>query len=291
MNSFQQVYRQDLITGEQINYSFDVQRYCPLKPPGSGTGYSAPYADNVTMTYDDGSTKTVRATYEGIPEKITDGLGRETTMVHGIENFAGRPVKLTEVIAEEGNSWTYEYTGSGQIKKTTIEPKSGTGSQVWETIYGNSSVCRQPTATIDAEGNQTDIEYSTTHCGILKRTLPADSNGIRPQTRYTWAQKHAWIKNSGGTYSQDPNPVWVMVSEEFCKTTAASGSGCAGGASDEVVTTYEYQNGNSTTGSNVWRVGMAVTADGQTLRTCYGLDEYGRQIFETQPKAGLTTCQ
>jgi YD repeat-containing protein len=36
--------------------------------------------------------------------------------------------------------------------------------------------------------------------------------------------------------------------------------------------------------------GMTVTADGQTLRTCYGYDVNGRKISETQPLANLTAC-
>ncbi len=292
MNSFQQVYRQDLITGETIDYDFDLQRYCPLKPPGSGTQYSQPYFDDVTMTYPDNTTKTVRVTYEGLPLKITDQLGRETVMEHGIENFANREIHLTKVTAEEGNSWSYDYHGTGQVTKTTIKPKTGSGDLVWETTYGGASVCYQPTAQIDAKGNQTDFVYDTTHCGLLKKTLPADDNGVRAETRYTYGQKYAWLKNSGSGYSQAASPVWVLLSEEYCMTSAADANGnCAAGASDEVVTTYEYQIGNASTGSNVFRVGMAVTADGQTLRTCYGLDYFGRQISETQPKAGLTSCQ
>ena len=289
MNAFQQVYRQVLNTGERIDYSFDLQRYCPLRPPGSGR-YSAPYADDVTMTYSDGSTKTVRATYEGLPLKITDGLGHETNMVHGIENFANRPILLTKVIAAEGNSWNYNYHGTGKIKKTTLLPKSGTGGQVWETIYGGPGICYQPTAHFDAEGNRTDLEYSSLHCGILKRTSPPDANGIRPETRYSYVQKHAWVK-SGGGFVQEPSPVWVLASEEYCRTSAAdAGGNCAAGSGDKVVTTYEYQQGNSAKGSNAWMIGMAVSADGQTLRTCYGYDDMGRRISETPPAAGLASC-
>ncbi|MEO0419752.1 MAG: DUF6531 domain-containing protein [Pseudomonadota bacterium] len=291
MNSEQKVYRQDIITGEQITYNFPLSQFCPLDPPGSGTGayQSLPWYDR-TMTLSDGSTRTVRAAYDGIPLKITDALGRQTNMVHGIQNFAGRPVIITKVTAPENNNWNYEYNGIGQVTKTTIKPKSGSGQQVWQTIYGGASVCNQPTAQIDANGNRTDIEYSSTHCGILKQTLPAGADGIRPQTRYTWVQKYAWTKNSSGGFTRAATPVWVMASQEFCRTTAASGSGCAGGSSDEVVTTYEYQAGSSSKGSNVFRIGMAVTSEGETLRTCYRLDELGRPISETQPKANLSTC-
>jgi hypothetical protein len=36
--------------------------------------------------------------------------------------------------------------------------------------------------------------------------------------------------------------------------------------------------------------GVAVTADGQTLRTCYGYDRDGNKISETKPRAGLAVC-
>ena len=289
MNSYQQVYRQDLITGESVQYDFDMQRYCPLKPPGSGSPYSAPTWDDVTMTFSDGSTRMVTASYEGLPLKIRDALNRETTMVHGIFNLANRATKLIEVEAEEGNRWLYEYAGNGLISKTTLKSKNGSDPDlVWETWYGP---CDQPVMQKDARGNVTDIEYSTVHCGVLKQTLPADDNGVRPQTRYSYAQKNAWTK-SGSSFSQVADPVWVLASEEFCRTSAADANGnCAAGASDKVVTTYEYQEGNSSRGSNVWLVGTAITADGTTLRSCISYDEYGRQTSETSPRAGLASCQ
>lgn len=151
--------------------------------------------------------------------------------------------------------------------------------------------CRKPSSITDPNGNVTDIVRSQVHGGVLKRTLPADGSGVRPETRYTYVQKHAWLK-SGSSFVQAATPVWVLASEEYCRTSAADANGnCAAGASDEVVTTYEYQLGNASNGSNVWLVGTAVTADGTTLRSCVGYDDLGRQIFETQPNANLTTCQ
>lgn len=287
MNSNQQVLMQTFIDGQSITYDFAPERFCPLKPPGSGQ-YSAPISSDVTMTFSDGSTKTVTSDYEGFPRKIVDGLGRESVFTPGIQNFANRNTKIVSAHAPEGNRWDFEYYYD-RVSRTTAYPKSGTGSLVSRTVFGT---CGQPVATIDPRGNQTDIVYDANHCGILKKTLPADSAGIRPETRYNWAQRYAWIKNASGSFTQASSPVWVMVSEEMCRTSAADASGnCAAGAGDKVVTSYEYQQGSASKGSNVFRIGQAVTADGQTLRTCYRLDEYGRQISETQPKAGLTSCQ
>jgi hypothetical protein len=37
-------------------------------------------------------------------------------------------------------------------------------------------------------------------------------------------------------------------------------------------------------------IGKSVTADGQTLRTCYSYDRVGKKISETAPRAGLAVC-
>ena len=109
-------------------------------------------------------------------------------------------------------------------------------------------------------------------------------NGTRPQTRYTYVQRNA--RDVNGTALTPP--VWVLASEEYCKTTAASGSGCAGGASDEVVTTYDY--GPTTGPNNLLLRGTVVDPTGLNLRTCYTYDQYGRKISETQPLGTGSTC-
>jgi hypothetical protein len=87
-------------------------------------------------------------------------------------------------------------------------------------------------------------------------------------------------------------PLWLLTSEEHCRTSAADANGnCAAGASDEVVTTYEYSPASPSGPSNIVLMGAAVTSEGETLRTCFRYDVNGRAISETQPKAGLTSCQ
>ena len=58
--------------------------------------------------------------------------------------------------------------------------------------------CNKPNWLRDAKGNQTDFEYDLVHGGVLKETQPADSDGIRPQKRYSYVQRYAWLKNAGG---------------------------------------------------------------------------------------------
>lgn len=107
--------------------------------------------------------------------------------------------------------------------------------------------------------------------------------------RYTYAQRYAWYKNSSGTVVQAATPIWVLTMEKTCRVgaTLADGSGCVI-ANDEVIKTYEY--GPTSGANNLFLRGVAVTADGTTLRTCFGYDMYGNRISETSPKAGLPSC-
>ena len=75
---------------------------------------------------------------------------------------------------------------------------------------------------------------------------------------------------------------WLLNNEKTCRKSATSGNSCSGG--DEIVTQYQYDP------KNLFRIGMAVTADGRTLRTCYQYDKYGNQIGVTEPRADLSTC-
>lgn len=175
-----------------------------------------------------------------------------------------------------------------RLVKVEHHPKPSQGGPVLtETAeYGcTAAPCKaKPTRYTDAEGNQTDYEYDTVHGGILKKTLPADANGVRAETRYTYVQRNA--RDASGTALQPP--VYLLASEEFCRSTAASGTGCAGGATDEVVTTYDY--GPTSGPNNLLLRSTSVTADGQTLTTCYSYDTLGRKISETQPEGAVGGC-
>ena len=121
--------------------------------------------------------------------------------------------------------------------------------------------------------------------------------GVNPAKKYAYAQRYAWLKNAGGTYSQAATPVWLRTEERSCKSSnldLAAGT-CGGGATDLIVTSYDYGPNSSSVGNNLLLRGVAVTAadgDGtvKTFRTCYGYDDQGNKIWETAPKAGLAAC-
>jgi len=87
--------------------------------------------------------------------------------------------------------------------------------------------------------------------------------------------------------TEDPNPIWLLATESYCMTGAASGSGCAL-PNDQVLTTYDY--GPVSGPNNLLVRGKTVTANGQTLRTCYGHDDQGNKIWQTSPNANPSSC-
>lgn len=146
--------------------------------------------------------------------------------------------------------------------------------------------CDKPVNRTDERGNVTDYTYDPAHGGVLTETASA-VNGIRPQTRYVYAQRYAWIKNSSGAFVQATTPIWVLTQKSYCKAGAAAGAGCAV-AGDEVKTAYDY--GPDSGPNNLLLRGTIVDAGGLNLRTCYSYDWRGNKVSETSPRSGLAVC-
>ncbi len=218
----------------------------------------------------------------------------ENGTTYSLDNTTAADLVKT-VQKPEGNSVGYSYDARGNITSETYTPKPNSPLLVtsitanYDTTCTNPVTCNKPNWVLDALNHQTDYKYDPTHGGLLSVTLPADINGIRPQTRYTYIQRYAWFKSASGSVVQAATPIWVLATESFCRTVnvAVSGVGCLP-ASDEVVTTYDY--GPTSGATNLFLHGKAVTADGTTLRTCYSYDVYGNKISETSPNAGLASC-
>jgi YD repeat-containing protein len=164
----------------------------------------------------------------------------------------------------------------------------------------NPRTCNHPITATDANNNVWSYTYAPEHGGMLTETGPLaptrQSGGsitdVRPQKRYEYAQRYAWISNGSGGYMHGPTAIWLMTRERHCIATAASGLSCAGGAPDEVVTDYDY--GPDSGPNNLLLRGVAVTAyvNGAALtrRSCYGYDSAGNRISETLPNANLPSC-
>jgi YD repeat-containing protein len=249
-----------------------------------------PYATEWSSVTKPGNRKSYYEFVRGSPSKSQDELGNTTTM-----EFIGRyPTSLTN---PEGMryEWLYQPNRLAPAGHRVI-PKGGSATSAISTTLAiadtcsNRVTCNLPSSSTDARGNRTDYIYDPVHGGVLSETGPADSNGIRPVKRSSYVQRYAWLKNGAGGYDRASSPIWLLSQVRICRSSATQGNACAAGSDDEVVTSYEYGPDDGSAGNNLLLRGIAVTADGRTLRTCYGYDSLGNRISETKPRAGLAVC-
>lgn len=201
---------------------------------------------------------------------------------------------LQSSVDPSGIQTLYSYDGWVYRNVTEVrrKPNSGPLADIVTTAqysYSNPKLYTKPVWTRDALGNQTDYTYDSTHGGVLTETAPADVNGVRPVKRYVYALRYAWLSNGSGGYAQSPDGIWLLTETRTCRTTATVSNACAGGASDETVTSFDY--GPNAGPSNLLLRGTIVDSAGTlALRTCYSYDQLGNRISETTPRAGLTSC-
>jgi RHS repeat-associated protein len=190
-----------------------------------------------TTTVTDPENRQFVVTYvrkRGNVRSVRDQLNRTTTYAYDTSN------RLTSITFPEGNSVAYEYDGRGNITTQTTYPKPGSGAPTLVVRAGYratcpiGSSCSQPSYIIDANNNRTDYTYY--YSWVESITRPATPDGIRPQTRYSYAWIPRRMLGTNGvmvTEQSVQSPVLTEVSE--CRTQAA----CAGTA-DEVLTTIDY---------------------------------------------------
>lgn len=281
--------------GKTVSYAYGF----PIQP---GSAWE-PYCYNPPCGFEppDDFLNYVYQTTSG-PAEIIDELGRTSTadycdplVMNGMDpHFIHRCAVIKDYTAThpDGSTSRVLFDGYGNVTKVTKNPQPGSALPpiVTEAAYANTNMktLTKPLWVKDANGNVTDYTYDPAHGGVLTETGPA-VNGIRPQKRYSYSQRYAWISNGSGGYIQAATPVWLLTSESFCRSSSWTGSACSV-ANDEVVTTYEY--GPNSGPNNLLLRGTAVTADGETRRTCYTYDSLGRKISETSPKGttSLTSC-
>ncbi len=192
-----------------------------------------------------------------------------------------------DVALPEGNQFKVACDARGNVTSKTLVPKSGPSSsdpvERWAYPAGcpNPKTCNKPSSYQDRRSALTEYDYDPVHGALVRHTLPA-VNGVRPQKRYEYDAKFAYVKNSSGTLEPAATAVFVPTKISECR----KGNTCTGAA--ETVTTFEY--GAENTVNRLLVRGKVVTAGGVTLRTCYTYDRYGNRISETTARAGLSTC-
>lgn len=295
------------LTGQLAEYGMAVKRQDFADGSWTEFGYTSPYGTYTTaagtvsfkvqggLSYDSntGNNFVVPA---GGPDTVIDELGRTTTANYCVTAYnqcVAQQVPLSQT-RPEGDQTLYEYDGLDNITKATFKAKSGSGlaDRVMTAAYTYvGGVQAKPTTIVDARGAQSDFTYDNVHGGVLTETGPAPAVGQpRPQTRYGYVQRYAWIANWSGGYVQAATPIWLLDFKSLCKTSAATGNPSApcAVAGDEVKTTYDY--GPNSGPNNLLLRGIVEDAGGLSLRTCYGYDTQGRRISETKPKANLSSC-
>ncbi len=239
----------------------------------------------------------------GLVQRITAPGGGPNTFIYSGANLWKATYPESNIMQID-RDWNGNATGVADIPKVgsglaTMSSGQSFPEPILGSIRGNCiaaspRLCDKPIDRTDPAGNKTEFTYAPEHGGVLTKKLPAVQVGgtgafINPVVRYEYAQRYAWIKTSTNSFAPMAMPIWVLTAERACRATATVGNACAGGAADETVTAYDYGPTSGSPNNLVLR-GVAVTADGITLRTCYGYDAQGRKISETQPAAGLAVC-
>lgn len=255
---------------------------------------------------------------------VTDPLGHTQILIHesasgslrlalSYQDELGRVTKytvndtqgITRVILPEasysgatptGGYTDYTRDGRNNITTVTVVPKGGGTPSVTQINYPTScsdpKSCNKPTYVIDPNGKQTDYTYDTTgaHGGILTETGPADSAGVRPQTRYTYTKLYPQVLNSAGTLVSSPG-VWRLTKTSSCRTATSANPASCVGTDQETVTEYVYGTNNLLLTKVTVRAGNAnvATAASPTnvwQTTTYTYDYVGNRTSVDGPLPG-----
>ena len=198
----------------------------------------------------------------------------------------------------------FTYDARGNVTETRrISTTPGTPADIvtksfYPSSCSNPKTCNKPTYTLDARGARTDYTYDATHGGVLTQTLPAGSNGVRPQMRFTYTAMAARYRNGSGVIVSGPT-AYRLTSASQC----TSGTSCAGlaeerkttivyGADDALLPTSSTEssgnNAVSTTTSTTYTpVGDVKTIDGPIPGTADTVRHYYDTAFRLTGVIGV----
>ena len=300
-----QVNKQTLADGSVWQFSYWGQ-YTDSRDPNPTSPFDGDYATTVT----DPASKVSHYIFtQTSPNSVTDANSRTTTYKYSgggtdpnIGTLLNEGSMLVEADYPEGNKYKAEFFGPfNALSKQTWAAKPGSGLPDAVATFGyscSSSVstptCAKPINKVDPKGNQTDYTYAT-FGGVTSEMQPAPSSGAaRPLKLYSYVQKSAYVKNSGGSLVSTGVPIWVISTMTQCQTVAGSSTAACDTAAGapRLQTTYQYSS--AVTANNLLARGVEVKdlVTSATRLTCYTYDPIGRKISETSPRgnASITVC-
>jgi RHS repeat-associated protein len=251
-------------SGRTTTYTYSAGALSGIRLPGStsddiSVSYAGTRVSQVTSAIgtwnysyaDSGTTRTTTATGPAsqsltVVSDLTIGRATSSTNAEG-QTTAWRYAqgRVTRVTAPEGNYVQLAYDTRGNVTTTTqvAKPGSGLANIVTTAAYPGSCTnvvtCNRPTSTTDARGFTTNYIWAPTHGGLTSVTAPAPSgSGNRPQTRYSYASRTAWFRNSPTSFAAG-TAVMVPVAVSAC----ASSMSCTGTADESLSTTAYPANG------------------------------------------------
>lgn len=203
---------------------------------------------------------------------VKDELNRTT--LYGSDSAA----RINSVTYPEGNSLDVTYDARGNVIQQTWNPKPGSGEAAitvtanYDTSCLVAVKCNKPNWTRDALNNQTDYVYDPVHGGVVTVTAPADSAGVRPQTRVTYSTRQAYFKNAAGSIGASGQSTYLPTAISQC----LSGASCTGTA-NERKTTIDYGPQVAGTANNLFPVSQTVAAgdNSVSLTTSQTFDAFG----------------
>lgn len=284
--------------GNRIQARYGFPKYPRTLLPG--------YDPNVPYNFSGTGASAVYQLTPG-PISITDQLNHTTTFDYCDPTIAAAvgpnepdrcvTTPLRSYTDPEGIKTDLTYDACTNVTQTKRHPKDG--SPLPDLLITTTFDCLQPNSAhkpkmlTDANGNVTHWSYTSFGAPEWEAQAPPSSGAARPLTLYGYTQRSAYVQDPTGALSPTEVPVWLPATETRCQTVANVGTDrpttptCDPNA-PRMTTSYEY--GADGTADNLLPRGKVVTADGQSLRTCYAYDPKGNKIAETSPRAGLTSC-
>ena len=239
-----------------------------------------------TMTRTDpfGKTLTVYISLAlGRPTAVVNELGFGTNYLY---DTSGR---LVEIQYPEANRLRYAYEARGNVTTTTNMAKDASAPDIVTTASypatcTNPRTCNSPDTTTDAKGNVTNYSYDPTTGVTLSVTAPAAvAGGVRPQTRFSYANIQAYYKNSSGAIVASGQPIMVPTGSSTCQTLSI-----CNGAGDEVKTIVSYGPQSAGVANNLLPIAASTgSGDGAlTASVSASYDIFGNRTSVDGPLPG-----